>query len=155
MRVQLRGVIYFVVILVVVGAIYVFSKTAPDPGADAQERSYAQLVKDAQGGNILSSNLTRGGTVVYWADSSGGQFKTFIDPQVTRIDPDLAVKMHLSVTPQSSGSVLLSLLPNILFLALIGSFMWFMVRQSKLMSEAKRRRLAAPGDADIDGTTLG
>ena len=154
MRLQRRGVAYLLVILLVVGVIYFFSKYSGGFGAQPQEKSFAQLVDASNNGQIASATASGSGSDIKWSDTSGHQYKTNFNYQFTQIPVDLAAKMHLTFENQSSGSLFLSILPNIIFLVLIGAFMWYMLRQTQsgnnqAMSFGRSRARMLAGDKPL------
>ena len=154
MRLQRRGVAYLLVILLVVGVIYFFSKYSNGFGSQPEERSYAQLIESTKNHDVKSAVASGNGTEIRWSDNNGHQYKTVFNTDFTRIDTDVAQAMKLTFENQSSGSIFLSILPNIIFLVLIGAFMWYMLRQTQsgnnqAMSFGRSRARMLAGDKPL------
>jgi cell division protease FtsH len=147
-------VIYLLLLLVFVGLIYVISKNYGGFGNQPEERSYSQMVDAANGGQIKSATAQGNGSEIDWSDQSGHQYKTVFNADFTRIDTELAQKLHLTFKSQSGSSIFLSVLPNIIFLVLIGAFMWYMLRQTQsgnnqAMSFGRSRARMLAGDKPL------
>ena len=154
MRLQRRGVAYLLVILLVVGVIYFFSKYSGGFGTQPQDKSFAQLVDASNNGQVASATAAGSGSEIKWSDTGGHQYKTNFNYQFIQLPVDLASKMHLTFENQSSGSLFLSILPNIIFLVLIGAFMWYMLRQTQsgnnqAMSFGRSRARMLAGDKPL------
>jgi cell division protease FtsH len=154
MKLQRRGVIYLLLLLVFVGLIYMVSKNYGGFGSQPEERSYSQMVEAANSGQIKSATAQGNGSEIDWSDPQGHQYKTVFNADFTRIDTDLAQKLHLTFKTQSGSSIFLSVLPNIIFLILIGAFMWYMLRQTQsgnnqAMSFGRSRARMLAGDKPL------
>ena len=130
MRLQRRGVVYLLLLLVFVGLIYMLSKSYAGFGNGPAEKSYADMVRAANNGEVASSVATSS-TEIKWSDKSGHQYKTVVNPDLVKLDTELQSKLNINYQSQSSSSIFLSILPNIIFLVLIGAFMWYMLRQTQ------------------------
>src|SRR2546423_11176851 len=155
MRLQRRGIVYLLLIMAAVGALFVLSRgNNPFGGSNPTSKSFGDLVNAAEDGTIAWSTL-KDSSEIDWSDKSGRQYKTMINPEVMRID-DLAFvqKIKLNVLPLSSSSLLFQILPNIVFLLLIGAFMWYMLRQTQsgnnqAMSFGRSRARMLAGDKPL------
>jgi cell division protease FtsH len=153
MRLQRRGVIYLLLLLVFVGLIYMVGKNYP-LGNQPQEKSYSEMLAAANNGDIKSAVAQGNGSEIDWSDKNGTQYKTLFNADFTRIDTSLAEKLHLTFKSQSGSSIFLSVLPNIIFLVLIGAFMWYMLRQTQsgnnqAMSFGRSRARMLAGDKPL------
>ncbi|MEA2645433.1 MAG: cell division protease FtsH [Chloroflexota bacterium] len=153
MKLQRRGVVYLVLLVVFVGLIYMVSKNY-NFGAQADPRTYSQLIEAARNDTIASAEVNGNGNEIDWKDKDGHAFKTTAPLDVIKLDPDLAVKMHVEFKPQSGSSLFLQILPNIIFLVLIGAFMWYMLRQTQsgnnqAMSFGRSRARMLAGDKPL------
>jgi cell division protease FtsH len=154
MKLQRRGVIYLLLLLVFVGLIYMVSKNYGGFGSQPEEKSYSDMVSAANGGQIKSAVAQGNGSEIDWSDQGGHQYKTVYNGAFTQIDTDLATKLHLTFKTQSGSSIFLSVLPNIIFLILIGAFMWYMLRQTQsgnnqAMSFGRSRARMLAGDKPL------
>jgi cell division protease FtsH len=155
MRIQRRGAVSLLVVLALVGIIYfVVSRNYGGFGSQASEKTYADLVASARGQQVASATVASGGSEVLWSDKGGHQYKTQINPDYVKFDPDFAQQMQLAFKPQGGSGVLLSLLPNIVFLVLIGAFMYYMLRQTQsgnnqAMSFGRSRARMLAGDKPL------
>jgi cell division protease FtsH len=153
MRLQRRGVVYLLLLLVFVGLIYMLSKSYAGFGNGPAEKSYADMVRAANNGEVASSVATSS-TEIKWSDKSGHQYKTVVNPDLVKLDTDLQSKLNINYQSQSSSSIFLSILPNIIFLVLIGAFMWYMLRQTQsgnnqAMSFGRSRARMLAGDKPL------
>src|SRR3979411_669016 len=153
MRLQRRGVVYLLLLLVFVGLIYMLSKSYAGFGNGPAEKSYADMVRAANNGEVASSVATSS-TEIKWSDKSGHQYKTVVNPDLVKLDTELQSKLNINYQSQSSSSIFLSILPNIIFLVLIGAFMWYMLRQTQsgnhqAMSFGRSRARMLPGDKPL------
>jgi cell division protease FtsH len=161
MRLQRRGVVYLLLLVVFVGLIYMLSKSYAGFGNSPAEKSYADMIRAADNGEVASA-VGVSSTEIKWSDKSGHQYKTVVNPDLTKLDTDLQKKLNINYQSQSSSSIFLSILPNIIFLVLIGAFMWYMLRQTQsgnnqAMSFGRSRARMLAGDkpmvtfADVAG----
>src|SRR3982074_3080184 len=153
MRLQRRGVVYLLLLLVFVGLIYMLSKSYAGFGNGPAEKSYADMVRAADNGEVASA-VGVSSTEIKWSDKSGHQYKTVVNPDLTKLDTDLQKKLNINYQSQSSSSIFLSILPNIIFLVLIGAFMWYMLRQTQsgnnqAMSFGRSRARMLAGDKPL------
>src|ERR1700716_2266523 len=153
MRLQRRGVVYLLLLLVFVGLIYMLSKSYAGFGNGPAEKSYADMVRAANNGEVASSVATSS-TEIKWSDKSGHQYKTVVNPDLVKLDTELQSKLNINYQSQSSSSIFLSILPNIIFLVLIGAFMWYMLRQTQsgnnqAMSFGRSRARMLAGDKPL------
>ena len=153
MRLQRRGLIYLLVLLAFVGGIYFVSKSYPGIGQQTQEKSFTDFLSAGQSDGIKSSTLQSSGSEIDWSDKDGHQFKTYV-PDAWKPTSDDFLRYHLTQKPQSSSNLLVSLLPNIIFLVLIGAFMWYMLRQTQsgnnqAMSFGRSRARMLAGDKPL------
>src|SRR6202171_1524757 len=130
MRLQRRGVVYLLLLVVFVGLIYMLWKSYAGFGNSPAEKSYADMIRAADNGEVASA-VGVSSTEIKWCDKSGHQYKKVVNPDLTNIYPDLQKKLNINSQSQSSSSIFLSILPNIIFLVLIGAFMWYMLRQTQ------------------------
>src|ERR1700716_1553543 len=152
-RLQRRGVVYLLLLLVFAGLIYMLSKSYAGFGNGPAEKSYADIVRAANNGEVASSVATSS-TEIKWSDKSGHQYKTVVNPDLVKLDTDLQSKLNINYQSQSSSSIFLSILPNIIFLVLIGAFMWYMLRQTQsgnnqAMSFGRSRARMLAGDKPL------
>src|SRR3981081_119411 len=153
MRLQRRGVVYLLLLLVFVGLIYMLSKSYAGFGNGPAEKSYADMVRAANNGEVASSVATSS-TEIKWSDKSGHQYKTVVNPDLVKLDTELQSKLNINYQSQSSSSIFLWILPNIIFLVLIGAFMWYMLRQTQsgnnqAMSFGRSRARMLAGDKPL------
>jgi cell division protease FtsH len=139
--------------LVFVGLIYMLSKSYAGFGNGPAEKSYADMVRAANNGEVASSVATSS-TEIKWSDKSGHQYKTVVNPDLVKLDTELQSKLNINYQSQSSSSIFLSILPNIIFLVLIGAFMWYMLRQTQsgnnqAMSFGRSRARMLAGDKPL------
>lgn len=123
-----RGIVYSLVLGLALTATYALTLAGQSKAQDVPTRSYADLIRAAEAGQVKTSTLQSDGQEIDWSDTNGNTYKTYINPS-TRIDSQLAKEINLDVKPPASSNIFLQILPNILFLLIIGSFMWFMFRQ--------------------------
>src|SRR6202171_5347061 len=153
MRLQRRGVVYLLLLVVFVGLIYMLSKSYAGFGNSPAEKSYADMIRAADNGEVASA-VGVSSTEIKWSDNQGHQFKTVFNADFTKLDTDLTQKLHLTFKSQSGSSIFLSILPNIIFLILIGAFMWYMLRQTQsgnnqAMSFGRSRARMLAGDKPL------
>ena len=153
MRLQRRGVVYLLLLVVFVGLIFTLSKSYAGLGNGPAEKSYADMVRAANSGEVASSVATSS-TEIKWSDKSGHQYKTVVNTDLAKLDTDLQQKLNITYKSQSSSSLFLSILPNIIFLVLIGAFMWYMLRQTQsgnnqAMSFGRSRARMLAGDKPL------
>jgi cell division protease FtsH len=153
MRLQRRGVVYLLLLVVFVGLIYMLSKSYAGFGNSPAEKSYADMIRAADNGEVASA-VGVSSTEIKWSDKSGHQYKTVVNPDLTKLDTDLQKKLNINYQSQSSSSIFLSILPNIIFLVLIGAFMWYMLRQTQsgnnqAMSFGRSRARMLAGDKPL------
>src|ERR1700682_640374 len=153
MRLQRRGVVYLLLLVVFVGLIYMLSKSYAGFGNSPAEKSYADMIRAADNGEVASA-VGVSSTEIKWSDKSGHQYKTVVNPDLTKLDTDLQKQLTINYQSQSSSSIFLSILPNIIFLVLIGAFMWYMLRQTQsgnnqAMSFGRSRARMLAGDKPL------
>jgi cell division protease FtsH len=153
MRLQRRGIIYLAVIALFVGGIYVVSRNYPSIGQQAQEKSFTEFLQAGTNDDIKSSTLQSSGNEVDWTSKTNQQFKTYVPDSWKPTSEDF-LRYHLTQKPQSSSNILVQLLPNIIFLVLIGAFMWYMLRQTQsgnnqAMSFGRSRARMLAGDKPL------
>ncbi|MHB8509603.1 MAG: ATP-dependent zinc metalloprotease FtsH [Candidatus Dormibacteria bacterium] len=153
MRIQRRGVIYLVVLLAVLAVIVVVSKGYSGFGDQRTERSYAQFVDSANAHEIDSATVPSSANEIDYS-VRGQQYKAYVNFDISKLDPALASEAKLTYKPQSGSNLLLGLLPNVLFLVLIGAFMWYMLRQTQsgnnqAMSFGRSRARMLAGDKPL------
>ena len=153
MKLQRRGLVYLVLLVVFVGLIYMVSKNY-NFGAQTDEQSYSQLIDAARSDRVASATANGGGSEIDWSDKDGHKYKTVAPLDVIKLDPDLASKLHITFKSQSGSSLFLQILPNIIFLVLIGAFMWYMLRQTQsgnnqAMSFGRSRARMLAGDKPL------
>jgi cell division protease FtsH len=129
------------------------SKSYAGFGNGPAEKSYADMVRAANNGEVASSVATSS-TEIKWSDKSGHQYKTVVNPDLVKLDTELQSKLNINYQSQSSSSIFLSILPNIIFLVLIGAFMWYMLRQTQsgnnqAMSFGRSRARMLAGDKPL------
>ncbi|HEV3233338.1 MAG TPA: ATP-dependent zinc metalloprotease FtsH [Candidatus Dormibacteraeota bacterium] len=154
MKLQRRGIIYLLLLAVFVGLIWMVSKNYGGFGSQPEEKSYSQMVEAANQGHIKSAEASGNGSEIDWSDDQGHKYKTVFNADFTKLDTDLASKLHLTFKAQSGSSIFLSILPNIIFLILIGAFMWYMLRQTQsgnnqAMSFGRSRARMLAGDKPL------
>ncbi|MFY9614359.1 MAG: ATP-dependent zinc metalloprotease FtsH [Candidatus Dormiibacterota bacterium] len=154
MKLQRRGIIYLLLLAVFVGLIWMVSKNYGGFGSQPEEKSYSQMVEAANQGHIKSAEASGNGSEIDWSDDQGHKYKTIFNADFTKLDTDLASKLHLTFKAQSGSSIFLSILPNIIFLILIGAFMWYMLRQTQsgnnqAMSFGRSRARMLAGDKPL------
>ena len=162
MRLQRRGVVYLLLLVVLVGLIFTLGNTYKGFGSGPAEKSYADMITAAQNGDVASSTASGSSNEIDWSDHAGHQYKTVVNTDLTKLDTELQKQLHITYKSQSSSSLFLSILPNIIFLVLIGAFMWYMLRQTQsgnnqAMSFGRSRARMLAGDkpmvtfADVAG----
>src|SRR6202171_2581501 len=107
MRLQRRGGVYLLLLLVFVGLSYMLSKSSAGFGNGPAEKSYADMVRAANNGEVASSVATSS-TEIKWSDKSGHQYKTVVNPDLTKLDTDLQKNLTINYHTQSSSSIFLS-----------------------------------------------
>jgi cell division protease FtsH len=140
--------------VVFVGLIFTLSKSYAGFGNGPAEKSYADMIRAANNGEVVSSTASGSSNEIDWSDKSGHQYKTVVNTDLTKLDTDLQQKLNISYKSQSSSSLFLSILPNIIFLVLIGAFMWYMLRQTQsgnnqAMSFGRSRARMLAGDKPL------
>jgi cell division protease FtsH len=140
--------------VVFVGLIFTLSKSYAGFGNGPAEKSYADMVRAANNGEVVSSTASGSSNEIDWSDKSGHQYKTVVNTDLTKLDSDLQQKLNITYKSQSSSSLFLSILPNIIFLVLIGAFMWYMLRQTQsgnnqAMSFGRSRARMLAGDKPL------
>ena len=154
MRLQRRGVVYLLLLVVFVGLIFTLSKSYAGLGNGPAEKSYADMIRAAQNGEVVSSTASGSSNEIDWSDKSGHQYKTVVNIDLTKLDTNLQQQLNITYKSQSSSSLFLSILPNIIFLVLIGAFMWYMLRQTQsgnnqAMSFGRSRARMLAGDKPL------
>ena len=154
MRLQRRGVVYLLLLVVFVGLIFTLSKSYSGFGSGPAEKSYADMIRAANNGEVVSSTASGSSNEIDWSDKSGHQYKTVVNTDLAKLDSDLQQKLNITYKSQSSSSLFLSILPNIIFLVLIGAFMWYMLRQTQsgnnqAMSFGRSRARMLAGDKPL------
>src|SRR5258708_24075073 len=120
------------------------------------------MIRAAQTNEVASSTASGSSNEIEWSDKAGHQNKTVVTTDLTKLDPSLQQQLNITYKSQSSSSLFLSILPNIIFLVLIGAFMWYMLRQTQsgnnqAMSFGRSRARMLAGDkpmvtfADVAG----
>jgi cell division protease FtsH len=132
MRLQKRGAVYIFLlavfsIMVYAGAKGVLTTNKPEPTT----KTFSQLLDAGKSKTVKSATVQSNGTEIDWSDNNGNQYKTTVDPALLKIDPQTAQELHLEFQAQSSSALFFSLLPNIIFILLIGGFLWFMLKQTQ------------------------
>ena len=154
MRLQRRGVVYLLLLVVFVGLIFTLSNAYKGFGNGPAEKSYADMIRAANNGEVVSSTASGSSNEIDWSDKSGHQYKTVVNTDLAKLDSDLQQKLNITYKSQSSSSLFLSILPNIIFLVLIGAFMWYMLRQTQsgnnqAMSFGRSRARMLAGDKPL------
>jgi cell division protease FtsH len=154
MRLQRRGVVYLLLLVVFVGLIFTLSKSYAGLGNGPAEKSYADMIRAANNGEVVSSTASGSSNEIDWSDKSGHQYKTVVNIDLTKLDTNLQQQLNITYKSQSSSSLFLSILPNIIFLVLIGAFMWYMLRQTQsgnnqAMSFGRSRARMLAGDKPL------
>ena len=154
MRLQRRGVVYLLLLVVFVGLIFTLSKSYAGLGNGPAEKSYADMIRAANNGEVVSSTASGNSNEIDWSDKSGHQYKTVVNIDLTKLDTNLQQQLNITYKSQSSSSLFLSILPNIIFLVLIGAFMWYMLRQTQsgnnqAMSFGRSRARMLAGDKPL------
>ena len=154
MRLQRRGVVYLLLLVVFVGLIFTLSKSYAGFGNGPAEKSYADMIRAAQNGEVVSSTASGSSNEIDWSDKAGHQYKTIVNIDLTKLDTNLQQQLNITYKSQSSSSLFLSILPNIIFLVLIGAFMWYMLRQTQsgnnqAMSFGRSRARMLAGDKPL------
>jgi cell division protease FtsH len=137
-----------------VGLIFTLSKSYAGFGSGPAEKSYADMIRAADNGEVSSATASGSSNEIDWSDKAGHQYKTVINTDLTKLDTDLQKKLNISYKTQSSSSLFISILPNIIFLVLIGAFMWYMLRQTQsgnnqAMSFGRSRARMLAGDKPL------
>jgi cell division protease FtsH len=140
--------------VVFVGLIFTLSKSYAGLGNGPAEKSYADMIRAAQNGEVVSSTASGSSNEIDWSDKSGHQYKTVVNIDLTKLDTNLQQQLNITYKSQSSSSLFLSILPNIIFLVLIGAFMWYMLRQTQsgnnqAMSFGRSRARMLAGDKPL------
>jgi cell division protease FtsH len=140
--------------VVFVGLIFTLSKSYSGFGSGPAEKSYADMIRAANNGEVVSSTASGSSNEIDWSDKSGHQYKTVVNTDLAKLDSDLQQKLNITYKSQSSSSLFLSILPNIIFLVLIGAFMWYMLRQTQsgnnqAMSFGRSRARMLAGDKPL------
>jgi ATP-dependent Zn protease len=118
--------------------------------------SYSDLVRHAQAGEVKHFTISGGSAIA--TDKNGAKYDVSLPDQTATLASDLTAA-GVNVHYQSSsglGSTLISLLPNLLFFALIGALLWWLYRglsrgpHNQAMSFGRSTtRLAAPEHSDV------
>jgi cell division protease FtsH len=140
--------------VVFVGLIFTLSKSYAGLGNGPAEKSYADMIRAAQNGEVVSSTASGSSNEIDWSDKAGHQYKTIVNIDLTKLDTNLQQQLNITYKSQSSSSLFLSILPNIIFLVLIGAFMWYMLRQTQsgnnqAMSFGRSRARMLAGDKPL------
>jgi cell division protease FtsH len=140
--------------VVFVGLIFTLSKSYAGLGNGPAEKSYADMIRAANNGEVVSSTASGNSNEIDWSDKSGHQYKTVVNIDLTKLDTNLQQQLNITYKSQSSSSLFLSILPNIIFLVLIGAFMWYMLRQTQsgnnqAMSFGRSRARMLAGDKPL------
>jgi len=140
--------------VVFVGLIFTLSKSYAGLGNGPAEKSYADMIRAANNGEVVSSTASGSSNEIDWSDKSGHQYKTVVNIDLTKLDTNLQQQLNITYKSQSSSSLFLSILPNIIFLVLIGAFMWYMLRQTQsgnnqAMSFGRSRARMLAGDKPL------
>ncbi len=118
--------------------------------------SYSELVTHAQAGDVKDVTISGGSATA--TDKKGTKYDVTLPDQTATLASDLTaagVNVHYQST-NGLGSTLPSLLPNLLFFALIGGLLWWVYRrasrgpQNQAMSFGRSTaRLAAPKLSEV------
>jgi len=73
MRLQRRGVVYLLLLVVFVGLIFTLSKSYSGFGSGPAEKSYADMIRAANNGEVVSSTASGSSNEIDWSDKSGHQ----------------------------------------------------------------------------------
>src|SRR5258708_6693922 len=131
MRLERRGVVYLLLLVVRVGLIFTLGNTYKGFGSGPAEKSYADMIRAAQNNEAAPSTASGSSNEIDWSDKAGHQYKTVVNTDLTKLDTSLQQQLNITYKSQSGSSLFLSILPNIIFLVLIGAFMWYMLRQTQ------------------------
>jgi len=112
-------------LLAVIWASYKSYGAAGSPS----EKSLSDLLSAVSQRQVASATLNADGDRVDWTDRSGGHYRTFYPVGYQLVDKFQEGQVPMTVTPPSSTNLWLTLLlPNILLFAVIGGFMWYVLK---------------------------
>ena len=145
-----RPFTYLVLIVVLVGGLILTWSISGSQ--QAPSLNYSDLISRAQAGQI--AKLTISGTEATAIDKSGKQYSVQLPASTGTLAQELtADKVDVSYQSNSGtlGYVVASLLPSLIFLLLIGGFMFYMFRQTQsgnnqAMSFGRSRARMIAGD---------
>jgi cell division protease FtsH len=141
-----------IVIALVIAAMIPFLTS----GQQQAQWSYSDLVRHAQTGEVKDVTISGGGATA--TDKNGAKYDVSLPDQTATLASDLTaagVNVHYQ-SNSGLGSILMALLPNLLFFALIGGLLWWLYRglgrgpQNQAMSFGRSTaRLGAPEHSDV------
>jgi cell division protease FtsH len=140
--------------VVLVGLVYMLYKSNTSFGPQPTEKNLSQLETAAQNGDVNSSELNGNGSEVDWVDRAGHHYKTNWTPGFWQPTSQEIQNLHIDLKQQSGSSILLGLLPNIIFVLLLGGLMWYVLRQTQsgnnqAMSFGRSRARMLAGDKPL------
>jgi cell division protease FtsH len=157
-----RSALFYVILVGALGIVFWFTYQSIENGSKGNEWSYSTLVNKADQGQVKSVQIQ--GSSGTATDKDGGQHDVvFGDSTATVADTLTKAGVDVSYKSSSNGGYLLQvLLPNIIFLLLIGGFMYYILRQTQsgnnqAMSFGRSRARMVAGDkpavtfADVAG----
>jgi cell division protease FtsH len=148
----------WIVVLVVAGiSAALLIPLLSSSGQQAGQWSYSDLLRHAQSGDVKDVTISSGDATATATDKAGKTFDVSLPSDTSTLASGLAadgVNVHYD-NGGGLGSTLTSLLPNLLFFALIGGIMWWLFRgmgkgQSQATSFGRSTaRLALPERSNV------
>lgn len=157
-----RSSLFYVLLVFGLGIVFWFTWQSIENGSKGNEWTYSELVSRASNNEVKSVEIN--GTSAVVTDSSGQRHDVILPDNTEQLAQTLT-QDHVSVKYDKNGTggyLLATLLPNLIFLLLIGGFMYYILRQTQsgnnqAMSFGRSRARMIAGDkpavtfADVAG----
>lgn len=157
-----RSSLFYVLLVFGLGIVFWFTWQSIENGSKGNEWTYSELVSRASNNEVKSVEIN--GTSAVVTDSNGQRHDVILPDNTEQLAQTLT-QDHVSVKYDKNGTggyLLATLLPNLIFLLLIGGFMYYILRQTQsgnnqAMSFGRSRARMIAGDkpavtfADVAG----
>jgi ATP-dependent Zn protease len=133
-----RNTVHLVLLAGLLAVIWASYRTVVGT-SNTPEKSLSELLTAVDEKEVASGTFTSEGDRVDWVDTKGRDYRTFITAgyAATLVEKFHANGVPFGVTPSSSSNLVLSvILPNVILLAVIGGFMWYMLRRTQRMTRS-------------------
>ena len=131
MRGQRRNIVYFLLLAGLL-AVVLASIRSFNVGSSPTDKTLSEFLTSVDNGSVASATIKGNGTEVDWQGTDGKAYKTTFR-EAYQIENKLdTAHIQYKVESPSQSSVLWSVIvPNLFLFAIIGVFMWFMLRQTQ------------------------